>query len=77
MNTIAILWDIVGYVGNLRALSTTRTSAYIYLRVYLTNFLYRTLFLTSPNCVHCNELSRHPSRYRQLLSTTIDHFDSH
>ena len=42
MNTIAILWDIVGYVGNLRELSTT--SAYIYLRVYLTNFLYHTLF---------------------------------
>ena len=42
MNAIAILWDIVGYVGNLRALSTT--SACIYLRVYLPNFLYRTLF---------------------------------
>ena len=43
MNTVAILWDIVGYVGNvLRPLSTT--SACIYLRVYLTNVLYRTLF---------------------------------
>ena len=42
MNTIAILWDIVGYFGNLRPLSTT--SAFIYVRVYLTNFLFRTLF---------------------------------